>query len=247
MSVYVAAHKAFDAQLPENHLPIFVGANKNAPVFELADNSGENISDKNSSFCELTALYWVWKNTADRYKGLSHYRRYFRGKQGIITETEIDAALSKYDIIAAKPAYLRESAYEEFCLHSGYKKDLDLLRETVGELYPEYLSAYDKVFSSNRLHLYNMLIANKAIFDKYCSWLFDILLSLEPKVNMDGYTDYQKRLYGFLGERMLNVFIVHNGLSVYQSRVLNTEMKPAELLKIKLREIKNRIIFTLKK
>ena len=243
MSVYVAAHKAFSTELPESHKPIFVGANKNTPIFEIADNKGDNISDKNAYFCELTALYFIWKNTDDRYKGLAHYRRYFKGKKGILTEPEIDKILQNYDVIAAKPAYLRETAYEEFSLHSGHSRDLDLLRETVNELYPEYIPAYDKVFGSNRLHLYNMLIADAQTFDKYCEWLFGILLALEPKVDMTGYTDYEKRLYGFLGERLLNVYILHNSLSVYSWDVLNTEMKFTEDLKIRLRGIKNRILF----
>ncbi len=246
MSVYVAAHKAFSTELPKSHKPICVGANKNGKLFELADNSGDNISDKNSTFCELTALYWVWKNTSDSYKGLAHYRRYFTDGKGIISQGEIERALMFYDVIVAKPAYLRETAYEEFSLHSGHSKDLDLLRETVAELYPDYIEAYDKIFASNKLHLYNMLIASDKVFDGYCEWLFGILLALEPKIDMTGYTDYEKRLYGFLGERLLNVYILKNKLSVYPCKVINTEMKPIAKLKIKLRGIKNKIIFSLK-
>lgn len=44
----------------------------------LCDNEGDNISEKNSSYSEWTALYWGWKNIHDtKYLGLCHYRRYF--------------------------------------------------------------------------------------------------------------------------------------------------------------------------
>ncbi len=247
MAVYVAAHKDFKQDLPQSYLPIFVGAKGKDSPFLLTDSTGDNISEKNPSFCELTALYWVWKNTNDSYKGLAHYRRYFKKNGEILSHRQITEALLSFDIITAKGAYLRETAHEEFCKHSGFEKDLELLKGTVGELYPDYLPAFDTVFSLNRLRLFNMLIASAEVFDAYCEWLFDILFALEGKVDMNGYTPYQQRLYGFLAERLLNVWILHNGLRVCECAVLNTEMPPLEALKLKLRNIKNHILFIFKK
>lgn len=245
MAVYVAAHKAFNTLLPDNYIPLFVGAQNKKPIFAAADDSGDNISFKNSSFCELTGLYWVWKNTDDEYKGLVHYRRYFSANGKILLQGQIKKILSSYDVIAAKTEYLRESAYEEFVLHSGKEKDLELLRNVLQKLYPAYIPAFETVMSGNRLHLYNMMIAKKTVFNAYCEWLFDILFELEPLVDMTGYSDYEKRIFGFLAERLLNVWLLHNDLSVCSCAVKNTEQDFKQSARLFLRRIKNRVLFAL--
>ena len=163
MTVYVITHKPFRYadKLPSGYLPMMVGANSNAnPDNYLADNTLENISDKNPYYCELTGLYWIWKNSASENVGLAHYRRYF---------------------------------YE---------------RDVISEKYPDYVAAFDEVMhSSSWMSPYNMFYASKNKMDEYCKWLFDILFEVEKRTDMSGYTDYQKRLYGFLSERLLNVWL----------------------------------------
>jgi hypothetical protein len=247
MAVYVAAHKAFTPPAEAGYIPLQVGAEGKEPLGFLQDNTGEQISAKNPHYCELTGLYWVWKNTRDDYKGLVHYRRYFRGKQGRLTEGEIAALLTRCDVILPRPEFLRESAHEEFCLHSGYEKDLVALRGAVERVDPAFLPAYDRVMAGNRLHLYNMLIAPRAEFDAYCEWLFGVLAQLEPSVDMTDYTPYQQRLYGFLGERLLNVWVTHRGLRVGTLKVYNTEQPLSARVRLWLRRQKNKLLFALNK
>ncbi len=247
MSVYVAAHKLYNVIEMEDYIPLQVGAELNPKLPYQPDNTGDNISFKNKNYCELTGIYWIWKNCEESVKGLVHYRRYFKGKKGILNSDEIKAILKEYDIIVAKPEYLRESAYEEFALHSGYAKDLDLLRTAVEKIDPTVLAAYDEVFAGNKLHLYNMFITSKEEFDRYSSWLFAVFDELEQHIDMTGYTPYQQRLYGFLSERLLNVWIKHNSLKIKQLKVINTEQPFKETLRIFLRRQKNRALFLLKK
>ena len=116
ISVIIAAHKEY--RMPEDslYLPLHVGAegktDENGNPLDLGylkDNTGDNISAKNPMYCELTGLYWAWKNLNSDYIGLVHYRRYFRGlgkkKTGkdpfdnILTYRQLRPLLGKYKVI----------------------------------------------------------------------------------------------------------------------------------------------------
>ncbi len=79
IKIFVACHK--DSYVPKNSYlyPVQVGTALNSNCLDgmRHDDNGENISDKNKSFCELTAHYWAWKNEDADYYGFFHYRRYF--------------------------------------------------------------------------------------------------------------------------------------------------------------------------
>jgi len=81
IKIIVASHKKY--QMPEDdmYLPLHVGAEGKEKLGYQGDNTGDNISIKNPYFCELTGLYWAWKNLEADYIGLVHYRRYFSIKK----------------------------------------------------------------------------------------------------------------------------------------------------------------------
>ena len=79
IKIYVVCHKK--SYVPKNPYlyPIQVGASIAGTRLSdmLHDDEGDNISEKNKSYCELTAQYWAWKNDDADYYGFFHYRRYF--------------------------------------------------------------------------------------------------------------------------------------------------------------------------
>jgi len=230
--ILVATHKEY--QFPQDTIyePIEVGVARRDSDFEyLKDSSGDNISIKNDTFCELTALYWVWKNgylDDVEYIGLVHYRRYFRGKlnfknRDIIDLNEIDSILSNSDIILPKRRnYYIESVYSHY-KHAHFSSDLDILREIIDDISPDYLNSFDLIMNQRSLYLYNMFIISKEKFVEYCEWLFPILFELESRIDISHRDSYQKRVFGFLGERLLNVWVKHHNLSISEVKVVNLE------------------------
>lgn len=241
MAVYIAVHKDVPLPQAEGYVPLQVGAAVHPRLLYLGDNTGIHISEKNPHYCELTGLFWVWQNTRESYKGLVHYRRFFTWHGRIVSEEQIKRLLVDYDMILPRPEPLRERAWQEFCLHSGHERDLHLTREAVAAVDAAYLPAFDGVMAGRRLHLYNMLIASAPVFDAYCQWLFAVLTQVEQGVDMTDYTPYQRRLYGFLGERLLNVWVAHHRPQVCPLPVKNTEQTVAQEVRLWMRRQRNRL------
>ena len=244
--VFVVTHKQADIPSCKGYLPIVVGKNENGtyPIFT-RDNTGDNIAEKNSNYCELTALYWMWKNTHSPIIGLCHYRRYFVDsyiseiKKRPINMQKIVSILNKYDIIVPVKNRFSESVENQLVRTSVKKEDLAELKRIISEKYNDYLDTYDNVMHGREISCYNMMICKKNHFDAYCKWLFDILFELEKVTNLEGRTDYEKRIYGFLSERLLNVWIIKNQLKVKYLHVLETEAdtNPLQLLKKRVKTI----------
>lgn len=208
--VYVV-HSEFDKRMKEPErlrtyeIPLQAGASLTDKIIcRIRDNQGENISEKNRQYCELTALYWIWKNSRSGYAGLCHYRRRFEISDELMNKLPD----SDIDVIVTIPVLNFPSIRQQYAAdHSG--KDWDILLEAVDNLCPEYKKAVDTVQNGNHYYAYNMFIARKEILDRYCEWLFPILQFCENKIGTKC-DNYQNRYIGFLGERLLTVFFEHN-------------------------------------
>lgn len=230
--IYVVTHKPFklsDVLLRKGYELITVGNKVNTNQGVL-DSTGDNISAKNKNFCELTAVYWIWKNTNSKIKGFCHYRRYFThntlkyNEDKIISMNEIEKILSSNPntIILPERKYYKMSA-EELYLQCGYKKDLATTRQVIKEKYPKYLREFDKMLSSNTGYITNMMIAPANIFDSYCNWLFDVLFEVEKRTDISNYTAAEARIYGYISERLVDLWVTHNKLKVVEFQSVNPE------------------------
>ena len=223
IQIYVISHLLEDIEKTRNdsiYTPLFVGRNGKDNFGYCSDDSGDNISSRNPYFCELTGLYWIWKQSTADIIGLCHYRRYFvNEKNELLDKDEIESILEDYDLIIPNfGSSLLGSVYNDYD-NEHYGKDLDLCHDIISKLSPEYLDSYDKVIHGNKLCHYNMFIAKKEIINDYCNWVFPILFELEKIIDAKDYDDYRKRVYGFLTERLFNVWFTHKNLKVKETKV----------------------------
>lgn len=234
IKIFVCAHK--EVPLPQHpyFLPIQAGAALHDHINGFQpDDEGDNISIKNPHFCELTCHYWAWKNLKNvDIVGLNHYRRYFdftrkwpqfsSDKHFIATEDflkqdytfpNLEKLLSKYDIILPVARHWRVSNTQQYGEYH-IAKDWEMLRQIIKELHPEYIPAFEKTMDhSNKSVGYNMFVTHWKHFNAYSKWLFDILFEVERRVPpIDD--PIQSRIYGYMSERLINVFCEHHQLHI---------------------------------
>lgn len=229
VKIVIATHKRYPMPSDELYLPVQAGKAIHEDLGYTGDDTGDHISGKNESYCELTALYWAWKNLDADAIGLCHYRRYFAGKSAgrkwdrILTLAQAQKLLEGVDILLPKPRNYRiETNYSQYA-HAHHAKDLDAAREVISERYPGYLPAFDRVMARTWGHRFNMLVARREVLNGCCSWLFDILAELENRLDLTGYSAYDRRVYGFLAERLLDVWLETEHPGCRELAVVNME------------------------
>ena len=238
MKIYVAAHKKVDwFPADEIYSPMQVGAALHDRLPYQGDDEGENISEKNPNFCELTAYYWIWKHSKEDVVGLAHYRRYFTtyggylaklftGRNvGFLDEKTINSDLKEHDVIVSTKAICTNRGKDIYSAYSRShkEKDMKLFLEILHRLYPEYDEAAKKVMSETIFYPANMMICRKELFDDYSNWLFSIFSEMEKTIDISDYDAYQSRIYGFLSERVFRIWLVHNNLRLKERHIINTE------------------------
>lgn len=221
--IFVVTHKPVRMPKDKLFIPILVGKKIFTIADAVRDDSGDNIADKNANYCELTALYWMWKNFEYAFDniGLCHYRRYFSSSELLNNEgnylrsEEIDKILKDADIILPQKFNFDCTIDIEYYVKgNGKKKDLDAVRLIINEQFPEYLDSFDSVLKDYSASYCNMFITKKKYFNDYCEWLFKILFLLESITDLSDYTPEEARIYGYLSEILLNVWVRKNNLRI---------------------------------
>ncbi|MCP1647228.1 DUF4422 domain-containing protein [Pseudomonas nitroreducens] len=219
ISILVAAHKEYSFPNDSGYRPIQVGkAISNNQLDIEGDNQGENISHLNKSYCEITGLYWMWKNVSANAYGLSHYRRYFSaegkatqiGKHRVASSRSLEELLENYDAILSRPRNYWIESVQKHYMNAHIASDLKVIENIISRDYPSYTHTYQKIMKGTKISLYNMFIMKEENFKNYCTWLFDVLFKAQEIIPYKTYGPYQGRVFGFLAERLLNIWVRHN-------------------------------------
>ena len=230
VNVIIATHKKYDMPKYKSYLPLHVGKEGKDDLGYKGDNTGNNISKKNPNYCELTGLYWAWKNLKSDYIGLAHYRRHFKGNtkskdkfEQVLSDKEINELLRKNDIILPKKRYYYiENLYSHY-EHTLHIETLDVTGEIIKEKYPKYMKEFDLLKTRTSAHMFNMFIMKKEIMDEYCKWLFDILFELENRIDTSKYDSFHARFYGRVSELLLDVWLNTKGYKYVEVPVMSME------------------------
>lgn len=256
LKVIVASHKPYWIPNDACYLPVWVNAQRNGddiPNGWARDDQGENISSKNANFCELTALFWAWKNLDCDWLGLAHYRRYFasghsgdkkgekkeeklvekrEGKQDeklvekksrIATGDTLRELLTKAPVILPKKRNYFIETNYSQYVHAHHAEDLELTRQILAERWSDYLVAYDASMRRTSGHRFNMFVMRRDLLNEYCTWLFDVLFELEKRLDISEYSTNDARVFGFVSERLLDPWIETNGVQFQEMPVVNLE------------------------
>lgn len=224
IKILVATHKKAHMPLDNMYLPVRVGnALANSDFGYTGDDSGDNISELNPYFCELTALYWGWKNLNNEYLGLAHYRRHFSCRKGqwkyslILSKEEAESFLMKADVVLPKKReYYIESLFSHY-KHTHDIEHLELTREILRKKYPEYIPEFDKRMKKTSAHMFNMMIMKRDILNQYCTWLFTILFDLKNEIDVSNMDAFDARLFGRVSELLLDVWLNHNNIKYVET------------------------------
>lgn len=226
IKIIVATHK--QATMPKDanlYLPLHVGREGKDDLGYLGDHTGDHISHLNPYYCELTGLYWAWKNLNCDYLGIAHYRRYLTIKKtpyhsGIVIDDvvlgqeQLEEILDEADVIVpSKRRYYIETLYSHYS-NTHDENHLVVTREILEELYPKDVAIFDRVMQQRSGYMFNMFVMKKHLADAYCQWLFPIIDELYRRLDITGYSAFDARLFGRISERLFNVWLTKEQLTI---------------------------------
>lgn len=247
--IIVCCHKQDVMAKDAPYMPIHVGKALSQVELgiqgdnEVDENVDEkkSISEKNRSYCELTGLYWAWKNidNAD-VVGLAHYRRYldFHGQcDSVMPETpfrteqfaEVDLSVPQSVIdtlhdgeaYVAKPRFYRHSLFDDYCI-AHISDDIRTLEHHIMTTQPENIRQawYEYMHRGCQLRHYNMFLMTRKDFNAYSEWIFSVLAEMEKQIDITHYSPVQGRIFGYMAERLMNVWLLANNFKLHEQPVI---------------------------
>ena len=275
--ILICCHKTCELPKDDIFLPIQVGAAISDVDLGMQRDDMinglpcDNISAKNKSYCELTAMYWAWKNIKKLYPnleyiGLNHYRRFFNFnhfksfredfiknvseiKDYKVNRVKLQSLLNRYRFLISKSHMYKFSMFYTYCIFYN-SEDYRILKNAIKEVQPDYYSDFIQVMEKGNVYSpFNMFFMSWKDFDAYCTWLFSILTVVEKKSIFKYYTPQQMRLFGYIAEFLTQVYMRRYRkntkeliVNVYRDDIKNVNV----VLQI-IKNLRSKIIFFLLK
>lgn len=166
-------------------------------IFYARDNEGDNISDRNANYSELTVTYWAWKNECADYKGICHYRRILD-----LSEKEYAAVFANdIDVVLPLPYLCHGDTSFQYARYTS-AEDVSLMFDAIPDDEREEIK---EILNGRYLYNHNMMIAKETVFNDYCKWVFQVLDRIENRLRERG--EYRSNRYaGYLGEILTSVY-----------------------------------------
>ena len=214
LRIFIVTHKPCSIPSDGVMTPIHVGRAVSPYKVEMSwmqgDDTGDHISSKNGSYCEMTAHYWIWKNVHDtEYVGVCHYRRFFAID---ISEDDIEEVMADADVLMVEPSWHIDSVYAYFAKFMG-AENMTILWMVMKRLYPEYAETLEQVCDGVKFYPFNMLLCKKELFDEYCEWIFSVLGECEKYVKPSPYTNGRRAL-AYMAELLTGVYFIYKRMKI---------------------------------
>lgn len=205
----------------------------------LGDNTGENISERRMSFCELTVQYWAWKNVNADYYGLFHYRRFLNFSkfcyptdeygnilaesineetkgQFSLEEDSMRSLIERYDLIIPMANDVSKFPEQYKSIYDHWNRaehlhieDLKIMVDVIARLQPDYYETAKEYLSGTEAYFTSISIMKQQLFFEYCQWLYPILFELEREIDISYYTEEGQRTVAHLAERLLGIYVFY--------------------------------------
>lgn len=209
--IYINKHKEYHNPIPEDYAELYGGN-----LFK--DTESDNINYLNPYINEATGLYYLWKNKNDEYIGLCHYKMFFKYNDDILSLKDAKEILKDHDIIIRHDMPFCITLYEQLKIMVENTPYLDKWLNEYYKKIPDFKDFLQRKSFNNS----EMFVCKKELIDKYCEWLFPIVIPIAEKfVQTDKDKVFNTRLIGHILERLFAYWIWKNNLKTYRMDVLD--------------------------
>lgn len=224
VKIFCIYHKPSEVFKSDVFEPIQTGYSQSSvDLGFLKDNSGDNIADKNISYAEMTAWYWVWKNYLKKhprvdYIGFCHYRRFldffsdklnynslfsniwnYSAFKGYFDEyynnKEIHNIIKDYDVILVEKFSVLSLATSIYNQYVSChgNTEIDILIDVVKKFFPEYQEDMEEFLNGCIGYFCLNFIMKRKLFKEFMVWTFELLDKLIETLDSYGYYNYKNQ------------------------------------------------------